>query len=288
MSAGDWKELFKAAREGNLELIRGRLRNGVDPNYQHPEYFSSPVFEAIRSGQLQALTLLLEYGGSSTRKEESTDKTPLEVAMSEGHHDIVDFLISKLEAKDIRPFCKRIAIAGKDIPMQTVKEIFCKLLEQGHQVVIVRDCIVESKIDVAALANELWQQTKNEKVEVLSTVKELSQIDTMIIFATSPNVEEDLKEIMRISTEDPSCRSVILFNGQSSDAVATIMESRASSFAAMEIYDTWLSYVTKFFWKEKWLNSVAWIATEKDNIDVCGKVHTYDAYHQVLADTALF
>ena len=119
MSHGNWKDLFKAASEGNLQLIRGHLKNGVDPNYQHPEYFTSPVFEAIRNGQLDALKILLEDGGSPTLPEESTDKTPLEVAMSEGQHEIVDFLMTKLEEEDIRPDCKRIAICGESVPAHT-------------------------------------------------------------------------------------------------------------------------------------------------------------------------
>ncbi|KAL3904990.1 MAG: hypothetical protein SGILL_009855, partial [Bacillariaceae sp.] len=138
MSGGNWKDLLKAAGEGNLQLVRGHLKNKVDPNYQHPEYFTSPVFEAIRCGQLEALRILLDNGGSLTLLEESTEKMPLEVAMSEGQHAIVDFLMTRLGKKDTRPYCKRIAIicGGQDdsVPAPTAKAIYTKLLEQGHQV----------------------------------------------------------------------------------------------------------------------------------------------------------
>jgi hypothetical protein len=34
---GNWKEMFGAAEEGDLELLRYHLERGVDPNFAHPE-----------------------------------------------------------------------------------------------------------------------------------------------------------------------------------------------------------------------------------------------------------
>jgi len=44
MSGGDWKAMFKAVQENDLELVRFYLRSGVDPNYQHPEFMALPLF----------------------------------------------------------------------------------------------------------------------------------------------------------------------------------------------------------------------------------------------------
>lgn len=33
MSAGDWKDLYKAASEGDLDLVKYHISSGIDPNY---------------------------------------------------------------------------------------------------------------------------------------------------------------------------------------------------------------------------------------------------------------
>ena len=58
MSAGDWKDLFKAACEGDLALVRYHVDAGVDLNYAHPEFFSTPLVGAIRAKQ-EAVALFM-------------------------------------------------------------------------------------------------------------------------------------------------------------------------------------------------------------------------------------
>ena len=292
MSHGNWKDLFKAAGEGNLQLIRGHLKNGVDPNYQHPEYFTSPMFEAIRAGQREALEILLDHGGSPTLPEESTEKTPIEVAMSEGHHDMVDLLMTRLEEKDIRPYCKRIEIYGENVPAHTAKSIYATLLEQGHQAVIVPECYDRNKVDVHALAQELRATTKNKKVEVVSRrTKPSISVDTIIFFGSDRDfIKQNLKDVTttKDSEASSSCRVVMLCTTAPSDALRDALMANPLNTAAMRVHDSWLDRMTKYFWEEKWLDSVAWIATEKDGALVCGKIHSYDAHHRYLQSIPFF
>lgn len=43
MAAGDWKEMLIASQEGNLDLVRYHIRMGENPNYQHPEFLTTPL-----------------------------------------------------------------------------------------------------------------------------------------------------------------------------------------------------------------------------------------------------
>ena len=62
MSAGDWKDLYKASSEGDLELVQFHLRQGVDPNYQHPEILSLPLVAALLNGHESVARCLFEAG----------------------------------------------------------------------------------------------------------------------------------------------------------------------------------------------------------------------------------
>ena len=58
-AGGNWKEMFHAAEQGDVELVRYHLDMGVDPDYQHPEYMTSALLESIRKGKLEVVELLL-------------------------------------------------------------------------------------------------------------------------------------------------------------------------------------------------------------------------------------
>jgi len=69
MSGGNWKQLFKATTEGDIELVRIYLRMGIDPNYQHPEFMEAPLVESIRCNHLDITELLLKNGADPNIKE---------------------------------------------------------------------------------------------------------------------------------------------------------------------------------------------------------------------------
>jgi uncharacterized protein len=90
---GDWKQLFRAAGEGQVEEMVYHLENGVDPNFQHPEYMSSILCEACRAGQVAAVRLLLQRGANPFLPEDYSGDLPLQIALAEHRHAVVDVLL---------------------------------------------------------------------------------------------------------------------------------------------------------------------------------------------------
>lgn len=84
MSGGDWKAMFKAIQENDIDLVEYYLRAGIDPNYQHPEYMALPLAESIRYAHLEVAKLLLENGADPNLIEMESAKTPLEIAEQKG------------------------------------------------------------------------------------------------------------------------------------------------------------------------------------------------------------
>lgn len=80
MSAGDWKDFYKAACEGDLALMAYYADAGIDLDYAHPEFFSTALVGAIRAGQELAALTLLERGASPTLLSEIDGMTPIEAA----------------------------------------------------------------------------------------------------------------------------------------------------------------------------------------------------------------
>lgn len=80
MSAGDWKELLAAAQSGDLELVQYHLKNGVTPNYQHPELLTTPLIESIVFEQLAIAQYLLNHGADPTLRAGFSEDSPLKVA----------------------------------------------------------------------------------------------------------------------------------------------------------------------------------------------------------------
>ena len=142
---GNWKDLVLSCAKGDLGSIRYHMENGVDPNYQHPEFFTAPIFEAIRYGQIEAVKLLLQYDVTELwLMEDSSDCIPIEVAMEEKQHEMVDILLNHMEKKTEpgnkdRPsgdnFCKTTVISIKDEVL--LRNTVTLLLQRGHRVHVV-------------------------------------------------------------------------------------------------------------------------------------------------------
>ena len=92
MSGGDWKDLYQAAVEGNLALLRYRLKEGVNPNYQHPEVMRTPLVASIVEGHAEVARHLLECGADPNLVSELDNMTPLQAARHHGHDPIVQLL----------------------------------------------------------------------------------------------------------------------------------------------------------------------------------------------------
>lgn len=94
---GNWKEMFKAIQDGDLELVRYHLNSGVDPNYQHPEFMASPLVESIRFNYLEISKLLLENNSNPCIKEDLGGDTPLAVAKRKNNIEAIKLLNEYLD-----------------------------------------------------------------------------------------------------------------------------------------------------------------------------------------------
>lgn len=92
MQGGDWKEMFAAIQHGNHDLVEYYLKQGIDPNYQHPEYLAAPLVESIRFNQLSITKLLLEHGANPEIKEVMGGDTPFSVAKANKNKELLKLL----------------------------------------------------------------------------------------------------------------------------------------------------------------------------------------------------
>lgn len=80
MSAGDWKDFYKAACEGDMGLVRYYADSGIDLDYAHPEFFSTALVGSIRAGQAEVALYLLDRGANPSLISEIDNMTPIEAA----------------------------------------------------------------------------------------------------------------------------------------------------------------------------------------------------------------
>ena len=92
MAHGDWKDMFKAVEANDLSLVEFYLRQNVDVNYQHPEYFTNPLFESIRLGHIGITRILLAHGASLQETEIMTGHTALELAKQLGNVEMLELM----------------------------------------------------------------------------------------------------------------------------------------------------------------------------------------------------
>lgn len=101
MSAGDWKEMYSAAVSGNLELVQYHIKNGVNPNYQHPEIMSTPLVAAIIGNHADISLFLLENGADPTLRSEFDNMTPLQAAKMFKRDELVAILHKMIPKKSM-------------------------------------------------------------------------------------------------------------------------------------------------------------------------------------------
>jgi ankyrin repeat protein len=80
MAAGDWKDMFQATQNGDLDLVKYHIQKGVNPNYQHPEILTTPLIESIESGHIEITKFLLKNGSDPRLKAGFSTDTPMKVA----------------------------------------------------------------------------------------------------------------------------------------------------------------------------------------------------------------
>lgn len=84
MSGGNWKEMYLAARTGDLDLVRFHVQMGVDVDYAHPEFMSTALVASILGGHKDVAQYLLDNGASPELMSDLDGVTPLEAAAQTG------------------------------------------------------------------------------------------------------------------------------------------------------------------------------------------------------------
>lgn len=92
MSGGNWKEMFNAGCEGDLGLVEHHVKSGVDINFAHPEFLSTPLVAAILARQEAVALYLLENGATPDLLSEFDGATPIQAARKVGLRSIEDRL----------------------------------------------------------------------------------------------------------------------------------------------------------------------------------------------------
>ena len=97
MSGGSWKDMFKGVEQNDLELVKFHIKTGIDPNYQHPEYLTGPLFECIRLNHLEIAKFLLDNGIDPTQKEGFGSETPLSLATKHNNQAAIELIKSYIK-----------------------------------------------------------------------------------------------------------------------------------------------------------------------------------------------
>ncbi|MDP3891300.1 ankyrin repeat domain-containing protein [Nocardioides sp.] len=84
MSAGDWKDMYQAACDGDVELVRHHVEHGVDVDFAHPEFQSTALVASILAGHEDVAHLLLDHGADPSLVSPFDEATPVEAARQAG------------------------------------------------------------------------------------------------------------------------------------------------------------------------------------------------------------
>lgn len=171
---GNWKDLLRAAEEGDPAKTRYHLGGGVDPNWQHPEYFTAPIHEAIKNGNLEIVKILVEEGGANPALvEEMTDDSTIDIARANLQFEILDYLNTKVPPE--MRFESRVILVTNGLT-GTGESLVLELLLKGHQVFFVST----SEVEAIKVSEQLRRESRNPNVGYiignLQTIADVSQL----------------------------------------------------------------------------------------------------------------
>ncbi|MFN0202134.1 MAG: zinc-binding dehydrogenase [Bacteroidia bacterium] len=92
MKQADWKEMFKAVQENDADLLLFYIQQGIDLDYQHPEYFTSALIESVRLRHSFITKTLLENGASPEICEVESGKTAGQIARELNNTEAMNLL----------------------------------------------------------------------------------------------------------------------------------------------------------------------------------------------------
>ncbi|MEM6794814.1 MAG: ankyrin repeat domain-containing protein [Acidobacteriota bacterium] len=84
MSAGDWKDMFSAATEGDLDRVEYHVERGVDVDYVHPEILGTALVSSILAKREAVALYLLESGADPNLISDFEGLVPLQAARQAG------------------------------------------------------------------------------------------------------------------------------------------------------------------------------------------------------------
>jgi len=110
MSAGDWKDMIYAIRDGDLELVRYHINQGVNLNYQHPEFMTTALIESIICDRSDIAHLLLESGADPNLKIGFSSDTALSEAKKTKNKAMITLLKNYMDQdkSPLRRFVNKI------------------------------------------------------------------------------------------------------------------------------------------------------------------------------------
>ncbi len=103
MDGGNWKEMFNAACAGDLELVQYHVKRGVDVNYAHPEFLSTPLVACTLAGHEDMALYLLDVGADPGLRSEFDALTPMEAAQLANFSALVARLEQLGVSAEVRP-----------------------------------------------------------------------------------------------------------------------------------------------------------------------------------------
>ncbi|EJK46912.1 hypothetical protein THAOC_34400, partial [Thalassiosira oceanica] len=192
-TGGSWKDFWLNASQpggGDIDLIAGHLRNGVDPNYQHPEMESTALCEAVRAGNVKV------------------DQTPLEIAMEMKHHAMVDMILRSLPpdsyAEEAR-YCRQILVSIPDganvLHHKDATTVATQVLGLGHRMMALAPPSTKGQedgsidgVDSSVFLSNTANETGNTKFWPMSSVEE------MVSFLSSSQTDASRKSPIKIDT----------------------------------------------------------------------------------------
>lgn len=92
MSAGNWKEMFQAACDGDVALVEYHVNMGVDVDYAHPEFQETALVASILARQVEVALFLLDHGANPRLLSETDGLTPMQAARQTGLSVVIDKL----------------------------------------------------------------------------------------------------------------------------------------------------------------------------------------------------
>jgi uncharacterized protein len=107
MSGGDWKDMYDAAVSGDLVRVQYHIKQGVNPNYQHPEVMCTPLVGSLIHGHDSIAHHLLEHGADPNLLSDYDGMTPLQAAQRYARADLIALLKSKGARSAATPFWRR-------------------------------------------------------------------------------------------------------------------------------------------------------------------------------------